>query len=123
MLRALVVTLAVLAGAKIFAQERLFRDGSEEAILRAYSDRAMAACQSASVPGSAVSMPLWTKPTSVDLVIGRSNVDVRLWQIASERWPLRFKHPHIVLTLDSSGDTRPMCEYDVIEERAYVTVM
>lgn len=122
MLRALVVTLAVLAGAKIFAQERLYRDGSEEALLRAYRDRAIAACQSSSISAAAADIPLWTRPASVDLVIGRSNVDVRIWQITSERWPLRFKHPHVVLTL-ASGGTMPICEYDVIEERAYVTQM
>lgn len=122
MLRALVIALAVLAGAKIWAQERLYRDGAQEALLRAYRDRAIAACQSAQVPASGTGIPLWTQPSSVDLVIGRSNVDVRIWQVGSERWPARFKHPHVVLTL-SGGQTPPVCEYDVIEERAYITPM
>jgi hypothetical protein len=122
MLRALVLTLAVLAGAKIFTQERLYRDGAGDALIRAYRERAMAACQSAHIPVSGRDAPLWTRPASVDLVIGRSNVDVRIWQLASERWPARFKHPHVVLSL-GSGDSSPICEYDVIEERAYVTQM
>jgi uncharacterized Zn-finger protein len=120
MLRALVLTLAVLAGAKILTQERLYRDGAGDALIRAYRDRAMAACQSAHFPASGAS-PLWTRPASVDLVIGRSNVDVRIWDLTSERWPVRFKHPHIVLTL-SDADAA-VCQYDVIEERAYVTQM
>ena len=119
MLRALVLTLAVLAGMKIFTQERLYRDGAEEALIRAYRERAMAACQSAHIPASGT-VPLWTRPTSLDLVIGRSNVDVRIWDLTSERWPVRFKHPHLVLTL---GSDAPVCQYDVIEERAYVSEM
>ena len=46
MLKALVITLALLAGAKIWAQDRLFRDGAQEALIGAFRERAMAACQS-----------------------------------------------------------------------------
>ena len=120
MLRALVIALAVLAGVKIWAQERLYREGAQEALIRAYRERAIAACQSADTPSPGA--PLWTRPASVDLAIGRSGVDVRIWQLANERWPARFKHPHIVLTL-SSAEASPICEYDVIEERAYVAAM
>lgn len=122
MLRALVLALAVLAGAKIWTQERLYRDGAGDALIAAYRERAMAACQSAHVPTSSSETPLWTRPASVDLVIGRSNVDVHIWQLNSDRWPVRFKHPHVVLTLGNGGDP-PVCEYDVVEERAYVTQM
>ena len=120
MLRALVVALAVLAGAKIWAQQYLYREGAGEALMRAYRERAIAACQS--LPLAGAKAPLWTRPASVDLVIGRSNLDVRIWQLESERWPARFKHPHLVLTL-ADGEGSLMCEYDVIEERAYVTQM
>ncbi|HET6322572.1 MAG TPA: hypothetical protein VFF87_11015 [Hyphomicrobium sp.] len=119
MLKALVVALALLAGAKLLAQDRLYREGAQEALLSAYRDRAIAACQSTPTPTGA--LPLWTRPASVDLVIGRSDVDVRIWQLDSERWPARFRHPHIVLTLDEVS--APVCRYDVIEGRAYVTAM
>ena len=52
MMRALVLVLAVLAGAKIWTQERLYREGAEEALLLAYRERAMAACQSQQPPAS-----------------------------------------------------------------------
>lgn len=122
MLRALVVMLAVLAGAKIWAQDRLYRDGAQEALIGAYRERAIAACQSEQMPRAGANSPLWTRPASVDLVIGRSGVDVRIWQMGSDRWPARFKHPHVVLTL-GDGQPAPVCEYDVIEGRAYVTQM
>lgn len=124
MLKVVVAVLAVLAGAKLWAQDRLYRDGAEEALLQAYRDRAIAACQSAPPEAiSASSMPLWTQPASVELVIGRADVDVRIWQLDSERWPARFRHPHVVLTLDDRERAAPTCHYDVIEGRAYVTRM
>lgn len=122
MLRALVIALALLAGAKIWAQDRLYRDGAQDALLRAYRERAIAACQSEQIFRLGASGPLWTRPASVDLVIGRSDVDVRIWQLRSELWPARFKHPHVVLTLDGKARA-PVCRYDVIEGRAYVTPM
>ena len=117
MLKVFVAVLALLAGAKILAQDLLYRDSAQEALLSAYRDRAIAACQSTPTPTG--DLPLWTRPASVDLVIGRSDVDVRIWQLDSERWPARFRHPHVVLTLNEA--TAPVCRYDVIEGRSYVT--
>jgi hypothetical protein len=122
MLRALVIALALLAGAKIWAQDRLYRDGAQDALLRAYRERAITACQSEQLFSTGVAGPLWTRPSSVDLVIGRTGVDVSIWQLRNERWPARFKHPHVVLTL-AEGVAAPVCQYDVIEGRAYVTRM
>ena len=127
MLRALVLMLAVLAGVKVWTQERLYRDGARDALLLAYRDRAIAACQMSAPDSPAgrasvapASLPLWTRPSSVSLSIGRSSAPVSIWEINNELWPARFKHPHVVLT---SKDHLPyeVCEYDVIEGRAYLT--
>jgi hypothetical protein len=121
MLRFIVVALALLAGAKIWAQDRLYRDGAQDALILAYRERAIAACQSEQL-FRGVGGLLWTRPKSVDVVIGRSGVDVHIWQLRNARWPARFKHPHVVLTL-GDGDLAPVCQYDVIEGRAYVAQM
>lgn len=139
MMRALVIMLAVLAGVKVWTQERLYREGARDALLLAYRDRAIAACQMSapdapashaadpigrlsdrSAPSSTAALPLWTRPSSVSLSIGRSSASVSIWQINNELWPARFKHPHVVLT---AKDRAPyeVCEYDVIEGRAYLT--
>ena len=62
MLRALVITLALLAGAKIWAQDRLYRDGAQDALIRAYRERAIAACQSEQIFRAGAGGPLWTRP-------------------------------------------------------------
>jgi hypothetical protein len=139
MLRALVIVLAVLAGVKVWTQERLYREGAREALLLAYRDRAIAACQMSApdapanrtadpigrlsdrtVPASTASLPLWTRPSSVSLAIGRSSAPVSIWEINNELWPARFKHPHVVLTAKERLPYQ-VCEYDVIEGRAYLT--
>ena len=122
MLRALVTALAVLADAKIWTQDRLYRDGAQDALIRAYHERAIAACQSEQIFRAGANAHLWTRPATVDLVIGRSGVDVQIWQLGNDRWPARFKHPRVVLTLAGAAPM-PVCEYDVIESRAYVTQM
>jgi len=123
MMRALVFVLAVLAGAKILAQERLYREGAEDALIKAYRERAMAACQSQEASRDrsvSAAAPRWTRPASVELVIGRKSVHVNLWEIHNALWPARFKHPQLVLTAQA-GSSGPVCEYDVIEGRAYLT--
>jgi hypothetical protein len=73
-----------------------------------------------SAPASTASLPLWTKPSSVALAIGRSSAPVSIWEINNELWPARFKHPHVVLTAKEHLPYQ-VCEYDVIEGRAYLT--
>jgi hypothetical protein len=118
MIRALVLVLAILAGLKLFMQQRLYRQGAEEALMLAYRDRAIAACQS-QIPekvATTSSQPLWTRPSAVALAIGRKSAAVNIWDVKNELWPARFKHPHIVLTTSSNA----ICEYDVVEGRAYL---
>lgn len=118
MMRVLVLALAVLAIAKIWTQERLYKEGAEDALILAYRERAMAACQS-QAPTSARA-PLWTRPANVALVIGRKSAAVNIWEFDNALWPARFKHPHVVLTAQGRSP-RAVCEYDVIEGRAYLT--
>lgn len=85
----------------------------------AYRDRAIAACQSqepARVAAAGGIAPLWTRPATVALAIGRRNVDVNMWELDNALWAARYKHPHVVLTTGPGA----VCEYDVIEGRAYL---
>ena len=118
MIRAFVLILAFLAGVKVWTQERLYRQGAEEAIMLAYRERAIAACQSQEPArvASAATPPLWTRPATVALTIGRKSAGVRIWEVNNALWPASFKHPHIVLTTSPHA----VCEYDVVEGRAYV---
>ena len=89
--------------------------GNEHAIIE-FSNRMVA------LVGIAVALVTWLASRKVHGLsrLGRSSALVSIWEINNELWPARFKHPHVVLT---ANDRLPhaVCEYDVIEGRAYLT--
>jgi hypothetical protein len=121
MMRAIVVVLALLAGAKLYAQERFYREGAQDALIRAYQAKAIAGCRSQHGSRNDASSP-WERPISVDVVLGRASANVWIWQFNNTLWSARYKHPHVVLTA-IDGDGAAICEYDVIEGRAFVMPM
>ena len=67
-MRVVVILLAVLAGAKILAQEWIARSAIEEALIAAYRDRAAEACRNAAskdirTAPSAGSLAGWATPS------------------------------------------------------------
>lgn len=114
-MRVLVLILAVLAGVKIWASNQMYRSAAEEAVIAAYRDRAIAACQKdAAREGRAemLSPQQWAKPASIRMVIGRRGVDVNVWDIDNAQWKARYKQAFLVLAPAETG-AQATCEYDV----------
>lgn len=116
-MRVVVILLAVLAGAKILAQEWIARSAIEEALIAAYRDRAVEACQNAAskdirAAPSAGPPAGWTRPSETRLVVGRRGVDVGIWDLDNPLWPTRFKRPFLVL-VPPEGLGGLVCEFDV----------
>lgn len=110
-MRLVVIALALLAGLKVWTQDRLVRDVMGEAIVQAYRARAEQTCQKQAGPLAQKRAPGPFK-ADVEVVIGNPNVDVALWDIDSPLWNVRYRHPHLVLS--SEGDARLNCAYDVV---------
>ena len=52
-------------------------------------------------------------------MIGKSGLDVQLWQVDSDMWNVRYRNPFLVLTADArSGQVS--CEYDIVNAAATV---
>ncbi len=126
-MRAVIIVLAILAGLKVWTQDRMYRTAAGEALLAAYQERAMAACQS--LPHTdARGMPLaagsvnWTRAEAAEILIGNPNVSVYVWQVDHALWNTRYKHPIVRLVM---GDklSRLICDYDVLAKAAAVTVL
>jgi hypothetical protein len=125
-MRAFIIFLAILAGLKVWTQDRMYRNAAGEALLAAYQSKAMAACQSLP-PTDARGMPLsagsvdWTRSETAEVIIGNPNVSVYVWQVDDALWNVRYKHPIVRLRM---GDrlTRLTCDYDVTAQSATVTV-
>jgi hypothetical protein len=110
-MRALVLALALLACLKVWAQDSVYRAATEDAIISAYRDRAIASCQKDSrglAPSAATS---WTNPADIKLVIGNANVPVYIWELDHELWNARYKNPYLVLS--AGPGARLVCTYDI----------
>jgi hypothetical protein len=117
-MRALVLVLAGLAGLKIWAHDHVYRSAAEEALVQAYRERAIEACQKDRRSGSKGAEPktpatAWTSPAAIRLVIGRRDVDVAIWDVENVLWPVRYKYPVLVLTAGAHAPDLT-CEYDVM---------
>ncbi len=108
-MRAVVVVLALLAGIKIWTQDQLFRSAAEAALVNAYRDRAVQACQRDAGRAGAGT---WSRPRTVRLQIGRPDVGVNIWDTDNALWDLRYRHPYIVLT-SPEGAPAAECTFDV----------
>lgn len=115
-MRALLTVLVLLAGLKVWTQDQMFRSATTNALIEAYRARAVDACRRGQQDGNRT----WTDAASVKLVIGRSDVDVHLWDVDNPLWDTRFKHPHLVLST-GGGAEQLVCSYDVVAGMALVS--
>ncbi len=118
-MKALVFFLALLATAKVGYQEYLVRSATNEVIVAAYRDRAITACQRDAKGSTLATAGAWSKPDSVRLVIGKSNLAVYFWQVDHALWQARFKNPYLhVAATDKRSSI--YCEFDIVHGSASV---
>jgi hypothetical protein len=119
-MKTVVVILALLAGLKLGHQEYLYRTATRDALLAAYWERAVQACQrDARNAGLGLAQHAWANAASVQVAIGKSGLDVQLWQVDHQLWNARYRHPLLILsTATRSGQV--YCEYDIVNAAASV---
>ena len=122
-MKTVVFILALLATVKLGHHEYLYRSATQEAIVAAYKERAADACRKdARSAFLGVASQAWNAPTSVQLMIGKSSLDVQFWQVDNKLWNARYRNPLLVL---STGSPRGSvyCEYDIVNAAATVIRM
>jgi hypothetical protein len=122
-MKPVVIFLALLAAAKVGHQEYLFRTAAREAIVGAYKERAVQAClKDIKSLSLGLAAHAWSNPGSIKLVIGKSTLDVYLWQVDHHLWNARYRNPYLYLTVGhNSAGLR--CEYDIVNAAASVSRM
>jgi hypothetical protein len=119
-MRVLVFIAALLALLKLGYQEYLFRVSTRDVIVATYQERALANCQKqAKTQGIAGMLSNWTKPSSVSLVIGKSSIDVYVWEINNAMWNARYRNPYLHIVADERSSS-VYCEYDILNGSAVV---
>ena len=122
-MRAVVIFLALLAAAKLGYQEYLFRVATRDAVIGAYREHAVQACQNDAMSHSfGVGPQAWANPKTIRLVIGKTSLDVYPWQIDHSKWNARYRNPYLFLTASQRLGT-VHCEYDIINAAAAVSRM
>jgi len=122
-MRGFVIFLVLLAAAKLAFQECLFRAATRDAVLEAYRQHAVEACQrDARSLSLGVSAQAWANPRDIQLVIGRRALDVYPWQVDHANWNARYRNPYLLLTAGPRGGG-VLCEYDIVNAAASVSRM
>jgi hypothetical protein len=119
-MKSVVLLLTLLAAVKLAHQEYLFRSATREAILGAYRRHATEACEGEArrqAPG--LSAQAWASPAGIELLIGKTGLDVNLWQVDNALWNARYRNPYLVLT-PGQHPGRIYCEYDILNAAASV---
>jgi hypothetical protein len=119
-MRVFVLFLALLAATKLGYQEYQFRTSTRDAVVGAYKDRAVLACQKDAKSLSLGLTPqAWANAASIRLAIGKGTVDVYLWQLDNAMWNARYRNPYLFLHVSQrSGSVT--CEYDIVNAAASV---
>jgi hypothetical protein len=122
-MKAVVFILLVLAGLKLGHHEYLYRSATRDAIVAAYKERAAEACRKdARSAFLGVTPQAWNAPASVQLMIGKSGLDVQFWQVDNKHWNARYRNPLLVLSTGSPKGS-VYCEYDIVNAAATVIRM
>lgn len=109
----IVAALALLAVLKVYAQDQIYRSATSDALIAAYRNNAIAACQRDRLNQSAEFAGLaWSKPSSIALQIGRGDLGVNVWEISDSRWDAAYKQPYLVLA-PADPQTDLKCTYDI----------
>jgi hypothetical protein len=122
-MKTFVILLLALAAAKLAFQEYLFRSATRDAVLAAYRQHAVEACQrDARSLSLGVGTQAWANPRVIQLVIGKRALDVYPWQVDNANWNARYHNPYLLLTAGPRSAS-VLCEYDILNASASVSRM
>jgi len=115
-MRSVVIILLLLAGLKVWTQDRMYRSVMGDALVTAYRERAVEICRKTAAkklpPGAgATAADLWSVSSEAEVTLGDSDVDVAIWDTQNPLWTQRFRNPHLILT--GAGRSRAHCAYDL----------
>jgi hypothetical protein len=112
-MRTFVVLLLLLAAAKLIFQEYQFRTAARDALVDAYRQHAVEACER-EARGQVLGLGAqgFANARAVELVIGRRALDVYPWQVDHANWHARYRNPYLLLTAGARAGT-VVCEYDI----------
>ncbi|MEL6421138.1 MAG: hypothetical protein AAFQ42_01615 [Pseudomonadota bacterium] len=120
-MRKFVFIIAAIFLGHVAYEQMIYRSATYDVIVGTYAKSAIAACARRSENPNAA-QALWSKPSSVKLVIGKSDLDVYFWQVNHMMWRARYKNPYLFITTQAAPNYM-ICEYDIMRQSAFVQQM
>jgi hypothetical protein len=118
-MRNLAILVMLLALAKLGLHELNYRRSTSELIVSGYQGHAAESCQQHARSDARGGTIAWSKPEAVSLRVGRSNVNVWIWQVGEPSWQTRYRNPYLVLQARDQT-SRLTCEYDIVNGQATI---
>lgn len=119
-MRTIAIVLVAVLVLKLAVQEYNWRAATEEALVAAYGETALAACRSGAKSRGLVPANATAEPRDVRYSVGNPDASVWIWDFNNKGWVNRYRTPYLRLTL-STGAKRLACAYDLNQKQAVVT--
>lgn len=117
-MRVIVLCFAVVAGLKVWTQDRFYRAAMSDVLVQTYRERAQQSCQKELAKPAKSPVATWTPDQHAEIVIGNPHAVVALWDFDNPLWEVRFRHPQLILT--SGSPKKVNCAYDLVAGLASV---
>jgi len=111
-MRVFVFVLLLLVATKVGMQQYLVSTAKDEIIITAFRERAASACREAARTSRLELPPSWLPPRDMRVVVGKSTLDVALWQIDSVLWEKRYKTPYLVFPMRAAPNP-VYCQFNI----------
>lgn len=113
-MRLLLFVLVVLALGKVGMQYYIRERSIEDTLIAAYREHAIAACALHATEQGAAAYRAGGDGGSVtvELTVGRPELNVRLWQTSHEAWSARYSDPFLIVSVPGPTGVQ-RCEYDI----------
>lgn len=120
-MRSILIVVAGLAVAKVYAQDHFVRASFTDALIAAYSEKAQQICAREGAKHGAATPAAWSAARDAHVTIGGKVASVMIWDYSNPLWAVRYRNPHLVLS--ASGSRKLKCSFDVSAGVAFVQVL
>ncbi|MEM9356447.1 MAG: hypothetical protein AAGB04_09550 [Pseudomonadota bacterium] len=115
--KGIIVTIALLFTGNFALQEYIRQSATHAVIIDAFREHAIAACRQNS--SEKLRNASWNQPSHVRLSIGKSDLNVYLWQTNHRLWKARYSNAYLYITI-TDDNAHIYCEYDISTDMAWV---
>ena len=116
-IKGIIVTIVLLFTGNFALQEYIRLNATHGVIIDAFREHAIAACRQNSSEN--LRNAAWNQPSQVRLSIGKSDLNVYLWQTNHKLWKARYSNAYLYITIDADH-SHIHCEYDISTDMAWV---